>query len=119
MREFTNINTESDFENRTGLIVWLNSKKNIKRLMNYGVLHYVSNQMDYAIIYVDANKIEDTIGRLNKERNVKSVEISQLRDLPVNFDDVLSDMKQEIEEKKRKDKIETFQNEPFSDQMNW
>ena len=52
MNEQKNINTESDFEDRTGLVVWLNSKRNVKRLMNFGVLHYVSNKMDYALLYV-------------------------------------------------------------------
>ncbi len=119
MNEFKNINTASDFENRTGLIVWLNSKRSIKRLMNYGLLHYVSKKMDYAIIYVDEKKRDETIERLKKERFVKAVEISQLRDLPSAFDDVLTDMRSEIEEKKRQEKMDDLENDPTFNEMKW
>lgn len=119
MKDLKNINTESDFENRTGLIVWLSSKRNVKRLMNFGVLHYVSKKMNYAIIYVATNKLDQTLERLKNENYVKSVEVSQLRDLPINYDDVLADMKQEIEEKKRKEKLETFKQENDLDYHSW
>lgn len=108
MTEQKNINTESDFENRTGLVVWLNSKRNVKRLMNFGVLHYVSSKMDYALLYVDAKELDSTLGRLKKENYVKKVEVSLLRDLPSTYDDVLTEMQQEIDEKKRKKELETF-----------
>lgn len=108
MNEQKNINTESDFENRTGLVVWLNSKRNVKRLMNFGVLHYVSSKMDYALLYVDGKNLDRTLERLNKENYVKNVEISLLRDLPSTYDDVLTEMQQEIDEKKRKKELETF-----------
>lgn len=108
MNEQKNINTESDFEDRTGLVVWLNSKRNVKRLMNFGVLHYVSNKMDYALLYVDGKNLESTLERLNKENYVKNVEVSLLRDLPSTYDDVLTEMQKEIDEKKRKKELETF-----------
>jgi len=105
MNDLKNINTDSDFEKRTGLIVWLHSKRNIKRLMNFGVLHYVSKKMNYAILYVSTDKVEKIVERLTKENYVKSVEISQLRDLPIHYDDVLENMKQEIENKKHQEKV--------------
>lgn len=108
MSDLKNINTDSSFENRTGLIVWLKGKRNTKRLMNYGLLHYVSDKLDYALLYVDTKKVDQTIERLKKEQDVKSVEQSHLKDLPITYDDVLSDMKKEIEDKKEKEKLETF-----------
>ena len=83
-----NINTAADFENRTGVIVWLNSKRHVKRLLNFGVLHYVSSKMDYALLYVDTKDIVKTIDRLKKENYVKNVEVSLLRDLPITYDNV-------------------------------
>jgi len=119
MNDLKNINTESDFENRTGLIIWLKSKRNVKRLMNFGVLHYVSKKMDYAIVYVDTKNLNQTLERLNKENYVKSVEVSQLRDLPANYDDVLEEMKKEIEENKRQEKIDAFEQDNPLDYNNW
>ena len=37
--------------------------------------------MNYAILYVTTDKVDQIIERLEKENYVKSVEISQLRDL--------------------------------------
>lgn len=110
MDEIKNINTESDFEKRTGLIVWLKTKRNVRRLMNFGLLHYVSNKMDYAILYVDTSQLEETLKRLRKENYVKSVEVSHLKELPASYDDVLENMKKEIEEKKQNDKYDIFSN---------
>jgi|SRR5699024_518257 len=119
MNDLKNINTESDFENRTGLIIWLHSKRNVKRLMNFGVLHYVSKKMNYAIIYVTTDNLEKILERLKNENYVKSVEVSQLRDLPISYDDVLANMKEEIEEKKREEKSKTSEHENGLDYTNW
>lgn len=108
MTDLKNINTSSDFKHRTGLIVWLKSKRNVKRLMNHGFLHYVSNKMNYAILYVDTKNLERTIGRLKKENYVESVEHSPMKDLPIEYDEVLTKMQKEIDEKKREEKVETF-----------
>ena len=40
MNEHLKILIQNLIEKRTGLIIWLHSKKNIA-LMNFGVLHYV------------------------------------------------------------------------------
>lgn len=119
MNDLKNINTESHFEGRTGLIVWLNSKRSVKRLMNFGLLHYVSKKMDYAIIYVDTQKIEQTMERLKKENYVKSVEESHLRDLPISFDDVLGDLKKEIDSKKQKENKDSFIEDNTLDFTKW
>lgn len=108
MTEQKNINIESDFENRTGLVVWLTSKRNVKRLMKFGVLHYVSSKMDYALLYVNAKDVDTTIKKIENENYVKKVEKSLLRDLPVTYEDTLVDLQNEIDEKKREEKIETF-----------
>lgn len=119
MKDLKNINIESDFENRTGLIIWLKSKRNVKRLMNHGVLHYVSNKMDYAILYVDTKNMEQIIERLKKENYVKSIEQSALKGLPITYDDVLIDMQKEIDEQKQKEKLETFTEYSTFDNNDW
>ena len=84
--------------------------------MNFGVLHYVSKKMNYAILYVTTDKVDQIIERLEKENYVKSVEISQLRDLPIHYDDVLEKLKQEIESKKREEKESHSES---SDELNY
>lgn len=106
-----NINIDSDFENRIGLVVWLKSKRNVKRLMNFGVLHYVSSKLDYALLYVDEKNIDRIIDHIQKENYVKRVEKSFLRDLPTTYDDVLTEMQKEIDDKKKKKDLETFSKE--------
>lgn len=108
MAEMKNINAESDFEDRTGLIVRVSNKRNVKRLMKYGLLHYVSRKMSYVILYVDTNDVENIMERIQKENYVSSVEKSQLRDLPITYDGVLDQLNKEIADKKKKEKIETF-----------
>lgn len=108
MTDLKNINAGSDFKKRTGLVIWLKSKHHMKRLMNHGYLHYVSNEMDYAVLYVDADNLEKSIARIKKENYVKSVEQSSLKDLPIEYDEVLTDMQKEIDEKKTEEKLETF-----------
>lgn len=119
MTNLKNIRATSDFENRTGLIVWLKSKRQIKRLMNHGFLHYVSDNMDYAILYVDTKNLEQTIDRIKKENYVKSVEQSSLKDLPIEYDNVLTNMQKEIDKKKRKEKVETFSENSTFDNIDW
>lgn len=108
MSDLKNINTESNFEGRTGLVVWLKSKRNVKRLMNYGILHYVSDKMNYALLYVNSKSLDKTIERLEKENDVKSVEVSNLKDLPITYDTVLDEMRKEIEDKKKEEKLDIF-----------
>lgn len=103
MDDRKNINYESEFNNRTGLIVWLKNKKNVKRLMNYGFLHYVSNKMNYAVLYIDSDKKDDIIGKIEREQMVRSVEVSKLKNLPIKYDDVLADLKKTNEKEEKFD----------------
>jgi len=115
MKDLKNINTESDFDKRTGLVVWLHSTKPVKRLMKFGYLHYVSNRMKYALLYVDTDKVEQTMKRLNKENYVKNAEQTKMRDLPLDNDNVLAAMQKDIDEKKREERREnSTESSPFS-----
>lgn len=105
-KEYKNINTEANFEDRTGLVVWLRSKRQVKRLMRYGVLHYISNKMNYAVIYVDAKNAERVTEKLTEENFVERVEYSQLRDLPTSYDNLIEKMQKEIDTEKKFEKVE-------------
>lgn len=103
MNDLKNINIESSFENRTGLVVWLKTKRNVRRLMNFGVLHYVSSKMNYAIVYIDTKKLDSIMEKMEKENYIKSIEVSLVRDLPISYDDVLPNLKHEIETEKKRE----------------
>lgn len=111
MTEMKNINVESDFTDRTGLIVRVSNKRNVNRLMKYGLLHYVSKKMSYVVLYVDTADVDNIMERIRKENYVSSVEKSQLKDLPITYDGVLEQLKKEIADKKKEKKIETFTNQ--------
>ena len=100
MQEMKNINTESDFQERTGLIIGISNKRNVKRLMKFGLLHYVSSKMNYALLYVDSKNLEQTIGRIRKENYVSSIEVSQLKDLPIEYEGVLDQLTKEINDQR-------------------
>lgn len=108
--EMKNINVESDFKERTGLIVRVSNKRNVKRLMKFGLLHYVSSKMSYALLYVDSKNLEQTMERIRKENYVSTVEISHLKDLPIEYEGVLEKMKKEISDKKEKKESDRYSN---------
>lgn len=108
MTESKNINTESDFKERTGLIVRVSNKRMVKRLMKFGLLHYFSSKMSYAILYVYTDNLEQTIERIKKEKYVNSVEQSELRDLPIEYEGVLDKLNKEINGEKKKEGNDLF-----------
>lgn len=119
MNDMKNINVESDFKDRTGLIVRVSNKRNVKRLMKFGVLHYVSKKMSYVILYVDTHNVDSIIERIQKENYVSSVEKSQLKDLPITYDGVLEELKKDIANKKKKENLETFSKRKEFNPMDW
>ncbi|WP_461224152.1 YlbG family protein [Lacticaseibacillus suihuaensis] len=57
---------------RQGLVVWVYSLKQIKALRHYGTVLYVSKRMKYVYLYLDEDKVADTIAKVEKLRFVKS-----------------------------------------------
>ena len=109
MTNMKNIHTDSEFNDRTGLIVRISNKKNAKRLMRFGLLHYVSSKMSYVLLYVDTKKLGETIEMIRKENYVTSVEISKVRDLPIEYEGILEELNKEISDEKKKEKRDIFQ----------
>lgn len=92
---------ETKFNDRVGLVVWLYTKKFINKLKRYGLLHYVSKKMNYAIVYVDKNEKEKTKKILEKQHFVRKVETCFNREIAYTFDGVLNKVTELGEEKKR------------------
>lgn len=70
---------------RTGLILWLNHLKGIKTLEKYGTIHYVSRKMKYAVIYVNRDRMEQTIKQLNHLNFIQRVEPSFRNEIKTEY----------------------------------
>ncbi|AGA58318.1 MAG: DUF2129 domain-containing protein [Thermobacillus sp.] len=66
----------SPFAERVGYIVWVNDHRLARNLDKYGTVHYISRRMNYAVIYMDADKAEDTIRNIERLPYVKKAERS-------------------------------------------
>ena len=74
---------------RTGLIVWLYTLKHQRDLRKYGYIHYMSQPLKYAVLYVNTEEAEQAIQRLNKLFYVRQVEYSHRDDIDVTFKDTI------------------------------
>lgn len=89
---------------RQPLIVWLYSLKYFNKLKNYGLIHYVSKKMKYVIMYVDQDQVETCKRDLEELHFVRSVEKSPKKEIPLDFSQVLPDLREERAVKKRQAK---------------
>lgn len=78
-----------DMPNRQELIVYLYSSRKVYPLKKYGFLYYISHRMRYAIMYVDAKMVDQSIKQIERLPFVKSVEKSEQAKLNMDFDEVL------------------------------
>ena len=59
------------YQPRCGVIVYLKSLKNIRQLRHYGKIYYVSKKMKYVLLYINQEKLEETLSLLNKQNYVR------------------------------------------------
>lgn len=86
-------NLEQEKRSRAGLVVWLYTTKYINKLKRYGLVHFVSKNMNYAIIYVDREQAETMASTISKQHFVRKVEKSYRCDMPDTFDGVLDEVR--------------------------
>ncbi len=73
---------------KRGMAVWLNQLRRARHLRKFGNVHYVSERMRYAILYVDEDQAEETISKLNRLNYVKKVEPSYQHELDAYFQSI-------------------------------
>lgn len=73
------------FRERSGLIVWVTDARPARQLERYGTLHYISRRMNYAVMYVDADKAEDVTQTLQKLPWVLKVERSYRNEIKTEY----------------------------------
>lgn len=79
-----------DIIKRQGLVVWLYTLKQANSLKRLGYVHYTSEKMKYAIMYVDANISERVIEQLQSLHYVRDVEMSPIDSVDMTFKNALT-----------------------------
>ncbi|MFM0842861.1 YlbG family protein [Streptococcus suis] len=72
-------------KNRTCLTVYLHYNRDARKLSQYGDIVYHSKRLRYVLVYMDQELVEATILILKKERFVKKVVPSYIKELDQNF----------------------------------
>lgn len=70
---------------RLGLVVYLHYNRDAKKLKGFGDLLYHSRKMRYVVLYIDQENMDDVVSKLKKERFVKKVFPSYVKDIDQNF----------------------------------
>lgn len=70
---------------RQGLIVWVHHLRAIRVLERHGLVHYVSRKLHYVVMYVNRDKLQETMAQLEKLNFVKKVELSYRGELRTEY----------------------------------
>ena len=73
---------------RRGIYVYFKSFKDLSKLEKYGNFISYSKRGRYACIYVDENRMNSIIEDLKKKKFVKKIEISEMSNLQLSFENL-------------------------------
>ena len=73
---------------RRGIYVYFKSFKDLIKLEKYGNFISYSKRGRYACIYVDENRMDSIIEDLKKKKFVKKIEISEMSNLHLSFENL-------------------------------
>ncbi|MDR2832867.1 MAG: YlbG family protein [Streptococcaceae bacterium] len=76
-----------EIQQRRLVAVWVYSLKQLKNLKRFGTLQYTSKRMKYVLIYMDEEKVEENMEKINRLHFVRRVEKSYRPDVETNFPD--------------------------------
>lgn len=80
------------FSERIGLIVWISDVKAAKnQLERFGSVHYISRKMHYAVLYIHANKEEETSKQLQRLHWVRRIERSYRNEIKTDYNSNMPD----------------------------
>ncbi len=74
-----------NIKQRKSLIIYLYHLKQSKSLRKYGTIQYVSRKMKYVVLYLDEDRIRETVDKISKLKFVKSVVESPRSDIKKDF----------------------------------
>ncbi|MGW8957264.1 YlbG family protein [Paenibacillus sp. NPDC055715] len=75
------------FAERTGYIIWVSDIKAARNLEKYGNVHYISRRMHYVVIYMNADRAEDTVKNIRRLSYVRKVERSFRNEIRTEYND--------------------------------
>ncbi|ALS27454.1 YlbG family protein [Paenibacillus cisolokensis] len=70
---------------RTGYIVWVTDLKAARALDKYGTVHYMSRKMHYVVMYMNADRSEETIRNIQRLPYVKKIERSYRNEIKTEY----------------------------------
>ncbi|AUO08216.1 hypothetical protein NS115_01465 [Paenibacillus jamilae] len=82
------------FAERTGYIIWVSDIKAARNLEKYGNVHYISKRMQYVVIYMNADRAEDTVKNIRRLSYVRKVERSFRNEIRTEYNDDKEKMKE-------------------------
>lgn len=72
-------------QERLSIAVYLHYNRDARKLSQYGDMTYHSRRMRYVILYVQQDRVEELLDSLKKEKFVKKVVPSFIKELDKNF----------------------------------
>ncbi|APB70635.1 DUF2129 domain-containing protein [Paenibacillus peoriae] len=82
------------FAERTGYIIWVSDIKAARNLEKYGNIHFISKRMHYVVIYMNADRAEDTVKNIRRLSYVRKVERSFRNEIRTEYNDDKEKMKE-------------------------
>ncbi|MFC7681666.1 YlbG family protein [Paenibacillus sp. GCM10028914] len=70
---------------RTGYIIWVTDVKAARNLEKYGSVHYISRRMQYVVMYVNAERAEETIKNIRRLSYVRKIERSFRNEIKTEY----------------------------------
>ena len=70
---------------RVGLVVYLYYNRDARKVSKYGDVHYHSRRFRYLLLYLEQEKIDETIKELSGQKFVKDVVPSYLLEVDTHF----------------------------------
>lgn len=93
-------------QERLGIIVYLYYNRDARKLNRYGDMIYHSRRFRYVHLYLDADKLEETLETLKKLKFVKRVRLSHFDEIDRNL--VGSLYREEISQSWRRTSLKRF-----------
>ncbi|MFB9330577.1 YlbG family protein [Paenibacillus aurantiacus] len=73
------------FSERVGYIVWVSDLKAARTLEKYGSVHYMSRKMHYVVMYMNADRAEETVRNMQRLSFVRRIERSYRNEIKTEY----------------------------------
>ncbi|MDO5456913.1 MAG: YlbG family protein [Atopococcus tabaci] len=90
-----------EIKKREKIYIWLYSFKQFNALKKYGLIHYSSRKMNYVVMYVDEDQLEDVIEQISQLSFVREVQQTPQKEIDLSFEHSLDDWIEEIKKAKK------------------